>query len=453
MTEVTEVYLGGTDADIMWLLFGAVLVFYMQTGFAMLCVGCVQAKNQKNILIKNVFDAAVGALCWWATGAGIALGKDDYVEDGSNGFVGGSGYFLKNTEGYAKAMWLFQWAFAATAATIVAGAVAERITFTAYLIYSTILTAFVYPVVVHAGWTSGVFSAWREEKLSQGCGLTDFAGSGVVHFTGGIAALVGIIILGPRKGRFGANGVVNPFPQSSMIFQTLGTLILWFGWYGFNGVSTLYIVGYGGVAAHVMCTTTIAAASGCLTTCLLGRIFDGVIDPANANNGLLAGLVGITASCSVVAPEGAFLIGIAAGFIFFFGCRVLLACRLDDVVGAVPVHCFCGIWGVIASGLFATEKYYSAAYYGARASKCAGILYGGSGATLGVGITFLLFVTAWVGGTMLVLFTLMRMFGILRVSKEVEDAGMDSSEHGGMDDYAPKEAGGARFGGGKSAKF
>lgn len=204
-------------------------------------------------------------------------------------------------------------------------------------------------------------------------------------------------------------------------------------------MSTLYIVGYGGVAAHVMCTTTLAAASGCLTTCLIGRIVDGVIDPANANNGLLAGLVGITAGCATVAPEGAFIIGIVAGFIYFFGCRLLLACRLDDVVSAVPVHCFCGMWGTIAAGLFATEKYYAAAYYSARASKCAGIFYGGSGDSLAVAITFLIFVTAWVGGTMLVLFLLMKCFGILRVTEKVEEDGMDTSEHGGLGDYAPKD--------------
>ncbi|CAM9438300.1 unnamed protein product [Heterosigma akashiwo] len=256
--------------DTFWLMFGAVLVFFMQTGFGMLEVGSVSTKNTKNILVKNVFDAAIGALCWWFIGFGVAMGADDYPSTGSNGSFGTDSYFLAGgfrdevsaDVGYLWAGWLFQWSFAATAATIVTGSVAERITFSAYLFYSILLVCFVYPVIVHWGWNvSGWASAWREESLLLGCGVTDFAGSGVVHTTGGVVALIGAKILGPRTGRF-LNGQVQPMQQQSFIFQTLGTLILWFGWYGFNAASTLYIASYAAVAARCMVTTTIAAAAG-----------------------------------------------------------------------------------------------------------------------------------------------------------------------------------------------
>ena len=424
ITNSNVEYLTVQDADTFWLMYGAVLVFFMQCGFAMLEVGYVQQKNTKNILIKNVFDASIGALCWWTTGYGIALGSGT-----SNTMVGSDSYFLE-IDMHSKAMWLFQWAFCATAATIVSGAVAERITFPGYLFISTGLTAFIYPVVVHAGWGSGFASAWREDNLLSDCGVTDFAGSGVVHATGGIAAFVSCYLLGPRIGRF-VEGEVKELPQQSIVYQTLGTLILWFGWYGFNGVSTLFINGFSGVAAHTMATTTIAAATGCLTTAGIGYLNEHIISPAYANNGVLAGLVSITAGCSTCSPAGAFLIALIGSPIYYYSNKMLITQKIDDVVGSIPIHGFCGLWGVLAASLFATPNYYSQAYYGDRADDCAGLFYGGNGGLLAANVQFILFLLAWVGGSTALIVYPLKHFNLLRVSEEVELAGMDDSKHGG----------------------
>jgi Amt family ammonium transporter len=329
-------------------------------------------------------------------------------------------------------MWLFQWAFAATAATIVSGAVAERVTFGCYIAYSIILTAFIYPVVVHSGWSgNGWASAWREEDLLFGCGVTDFAGSGVVHLTGAVAALVAAIVVGPRIGRFEEKGL--KMPQQSVIFQTLGTLILWFGWYGFNGVSTLALSGLSSVASHAMVTTTISAGAACLSTVAITYFLspDHEISISAANNGILAGLVGITSGCATVEPVGALIIGVIASLFYVAGDAFMNKFEIDDVVGAVPVHGFCGMWGLIAPGFFSSVKMYGQGYYSDRADECAGVFYGGNGAALGAACVFILFILAWVGATATVLFIGCKYTIGVRVSKEVEEAGMDDSKHGG----------------------
>jgi len=452
VTAIEELKGGlASDLDTEWLLIGAILVFFMQTGFAMLEVGSVSVKNTKNILIKNIFDAAIGAVCWWVFGFMFAMGG------GGGGFIGLSGGFMAGTmfwkdddsvtnweddssiptagwQNYTYGLWLFQWAFAATAATIVSGAVAERVAFSGYIVYSIVLTSFIYPLVVHWGWnTEGWATAWTSDNdaLLFGCGVVDFAGSGVVHMTGGVAALIAAKIVGPRKGRF-VEGVCKDLPQQSAVLQTLGTLILWFGWYGFNGASTLYIVGYSGVAAKTMCTTTIAAAFGAITTVALGKKMNGVIDPGLANNGILAGLVGITAPCSTCEPYAAAIIGIIAAFVYFATSNMLKKMQIDDVVDASPVHCFCGMWGVLAAGLFATEENYFAAYYDSRDNKCQGLFYGGDGSTFGANFVFVVVVWIWVGITSGILFGGLHAAGMLRVDAEMEDRGMDESKHGGM---------------------
>jgi Amt family ammonium transporter len=409
-------------------MFGTVLVFFMQAGFAMLTVGCVRYKNTKNILLKNVMDASIGAVCWWLTGYGFAMGE-------GSGIVGTTNFAADGLwEGNLEAGWLFQWAFAATAATIVSGAVAERISFLAYCGYAVLLTGFVYPAVVHWGWGEGFASAWREENLLFGCGMIDFAGSGVVHLTGGVASLVGCILVGPRTGRFAqVGGDTVDMTGQSVQMQTLGTLILWVGWYGFNGASTLYIAGFSGVAAHTMMTTTIAAASGCLTCCVIGKMHKHYIDIEFANNGVLAGLVAITSGCSTVTHEGAFIIGVLGAALYYLAAEAMDKAKIDDVVRAVPVHMVNGIWGVIAAGLFADPMYYGAAYYAARADDCAGLFYGGSGASLGAGIVFIGAVMAWVGAWMGALFLGLKFAGMLRVTEEQEEVGMDISKHGGLD--------------------
>lgn len=424
-----------TDLDTQWLMIGAILVFFMQTGFAMLEVGSVSVKNTKNILVKNIFDAAIGAVCWWFLGFGFAMGPT------SGHFIGNDGFFMKGElfevdgvfNAYTYGLWLFQWAFAATAATIVSGAVAERVAFGAYIVYSIVLTCWVYPIVVHWGWnTSGWASAWNSDTdfVFMGCGVIDFAGSGVVHMTGGVAALFAAAFVGPRIGRF-QDGVTKDLPQQSAVLQTLGTLILWFGWYGFNGASTLYIVGYSGVAAKTMCTTTMAAATGSITVVTLGKQFTGIIDPGLANNGILAGLVGVTAGCSTCEPEGAMIIGIVAGFVYYGASSMLKKMQIDDVVDAAPVHLFCGAWGVIAAGLFATEENYNAAYYSDRSADCKGLLYGG-GAQFGANFVFVLAIIVWVSINSIMLFGGLKAMKMLRVSTEVEERGMDDSKHGGM---------------------
>ena len=391
----------------------------------------VNVKNTKNILIKNVFDASIGAICWYVLGYGFAFGTSMGSESGGGGLIGTDSFFL-SIDDSAKSMWLFQWAFAATAATIVSGAVAERVTFGCYIAYSIVLTSFIYPVVVHSGWSgNGWASAWREDDLLFGCGVTDFAGSGIVHLCGAIAALVAAIVVGPRIGRFEEKGI--KMPQQSVIFQTLGTLILWFGWYGFNGVSTLALSGLSSVAAHAMVTTTISAGAGCLSTVAVSYFLskDHEISINAANNGILAGLVAITSGCATVEPVGALCIGVIASFFYLGGDHLMNKFQIDDVVGAVPVHGFCGLWGLIAPGLFSSVKMYGQGYYGDRAEECAGLFYGGSGASLGAALVFALFLFAWVGITSTMLFVGCKYTIGVRVSREVEEAGMDDSKHGG----------------------
>jgi len=428
------------ELDTLWLIIGTVLVFLMQTGFAMLEVGSVNAKNTRNILLKNVLDASIGGLVWYFLGYGFAMGDAPSRFIGTDGFgLGLSDFDLSAAGGYIYATWMFQWAFAATTATIVSGAVAERCTLTAYLCYSVALIGFVYPVVVQMGWGgNGAFSPWlgSDDKSDyfMECGVIDFAGSGVVHMTGGVAALVGATLLGPRRSFVEGN---SQTPVYGPVFQTFGTLILWFGWYGFNGGSTLAIVGYGNLAAKTMCTTTISAASGAVFTLILGSVLDTrasgkpVIKLEYANNGVLAGLVGITSACATVEPYGAFFIGAGAAPVYVFASRLLVKLGIDDVVDAIPVHGFCGAYGVISAGLWTTPHNYLSAYgiYDGAEKTCAGLFYGG-GTQLVANFVFILFVLVWTGSWSLLIFGLLKAMGQLRVTEQVEDDGMDVSEHG-----------------------
>lgn len=423
--------------DIFFLLFAAVLVFLMQAGFTFLEVGSVHMKNTKNILTKNLGDACIGAMAFYVLGYGFAL------VDG-NDFIGDAGFVLhgahfqdasdgKLYNGYNYAFWVFQWAFAATAATIVSGAVAERVTFIAYFSYSFFLTIFVYPVVVHWGWSStGWASAFKGEDLLFDLGAIDFAGSGVVHMTGGLAALIGCFLLGPRTGRFDGNGTPIAMPQQSVPMQTLGTMILWFGWYGFNCGSTLTLAGNASdVAAKTAVTTTLSAAVSGICTVIWGKLFlKKGICPSLGNNGILAGLVGITAGCSTVDPEGAIIIGFVSSIVYISSSRLLIRLQIDDVVDCIPVHFFCGMWGVVAAGLFATAENYSMAYGG---NSC-GLFYkcdGNSGRQFAANIVFILAIIAWVGSMSFIMFSTLKYFDVLRVSASVEEEGLDISEHGG----------------------
>lgn len=439
-----------TDADTnlnnlttLWLLLGAYMVFLMQAGFALLEAGSVRAKNTKNILLKNLMDGCLGALVWWFIGFHLAYGTKDECTGGSdcNGFVGnGKNVFMNKvaelaplgSSGNYYAGWMFQWAFAAAAATIVSGAVAERCQFIAYLAYTTALTGVIYPVVVNWGWSShGWLSPWTGTEPYLGAnGMIDFAGSGIVHMTGGVAALVGAIFLGPRTGRFSPSGECIDMPGHSSVLVALGTFILWFGWYGFNPVSTLAFE-YMETAARVAVTTTLGAAAGGVTTLSIHYALTKSLDVGPMCNGILAGLVSVTGNCVVVEPWAAAIIGLIGGFVFYGSSALLKKLKIDDPLDASPVHGFCGAWGVIAAGLFAKQKYVLNDYGAEGGADDYGAFYGGGGKQLGNQIAGVLAIIAWVGGTSSILFFVLKYAGMLRVPVEEEEAGLDTSHHGG----------------------
>ena len=408
------------------------LVFFMQCGFALLEAGTVRAKNTKNILLKNLLDACIGGIIWWSVGFMIAY-------DSGAGFIGASAtsgvapsFFLQgftgtgeDSTGYGLAGWFFQYVFAAAAATIVSGAMAERTALGGYICYTIVITAFIYPVVVHWGWSGdGWISAFNSGSFLGG--VQDFAGSGIVHMTGGNAALVGAAIVGPRTGRFDEKKKPLPMPGHSTTLQVMGTFILWLGWYGFNPGSTLGLSApnYARDAARVVVTTTIGAATGGLTVVILEKLFgDKTWSVGAVCNGILAGLVSITAGCSVTYPWSAFIICMIGGCVYFCVSKcVLNVCKVDDPLDAYAVHGACGMWGTFAVGLFSASDY----AYGSGA----GLFYGGGNA-LAAAVVCLLAETAWVVGMSFLMFFPLKKLGILRVSAEVEAAGMDVSKHGG----------------------
>jgi len=432
------------DCDVFYSLICGALIFFMQCGFAMLCAGSIRQKNVKNIMLKNMLDACGGAIGFWSIGYALAYGE-------GGRFVGASGdnYFLHSLdEGNEYISWFFQFTFAATAATIVAGTVAERCKMSAYLAYSLMLTAFVYPVVVHAIWSDdGFLSAFSDNKLRD-VGMIDFAGSGVVHMVGGTTALVAAIILGPRKGRFydeDGNSLPKPvsFAPHSVSLQVLGTFILWVGWYGFNPGSTLGISGNGDVAALCAVTTTLSAACGCVssmfTDTVIGMIRTGEAeyDLSNAMNGALGGLVGITANCSVVAPWAACVIGLVSGWVYLGASNLLVKLKVDDAVDAIPVHFFCGIWGCIATGLFAEPSRLIKAYGVASGDDLhAGWFYSwgrqsGDANLLLCEFLGILFIIAWCVAIMYPFFFTLNMLGMFRVDPLDEEVGLDISHHKG----------------------
>ena len=404
----------------------------------MLCAGSVRQKNVKNIMLKNILDACGGAIGFFLLGYGLS--------NGSGGkFVGTDGFVLAKFEtGDDYISFFFQFAFAATAATIVAGTIAERCKMQAYIAYSLFLTAFVYPVVVHAVWNENGFLSANHTNPLLGTGMIDFAGSGVVHTTGGATAFVAAVILGPRIGRFyDKDGIcldeAKEFPPHSVALQVIGTFILWFGWYGFNPGSTLTIVGSGDVAALCAVTTTLSAASGCIsamfTDTLVGLYLTGETkyDLTMAMNGILSGLVGITAGCAVVEPWASILIGIMSGWIYVGASKFLLKIKVDDAVDAVPVHFFNGMWGCIATGLFAEPTRISKAF---SSTGHAGWFYSwgnGSGDAhlLLSQIIGLLFIIGWTVGIMTPFFLVLKKLDMFRVDPDEETVGQDIVHHNG----------------------
>jgi len=432
------------ESNTQFLLWAAVLVFFMQCGFAMVEAGVVQMKNVKNMLLKNILDACIAGIVWYLFGYGVA-----YAEPGtgsqSDKFIGkaqssGKAMFAFHIEdtaadysdaGYAWAGWFFQYAFCAVAATIVSGAVAERCKLEAYLVYTFVITGFIYPVVVHWGWgVTGAFSAFNSNTGDLGPfkgGVMDFAGSTIVHLTGGVAGLVGAAVVGPRVGRFTASGAVAKIPSHSHPMIALGTFILWMGWYGFNCGSTLAIKGYGRDAARVAVTTTLSPAMCCITVVIVNRFISGRhFSLSGACNGILAGLVAITAGCSTVAPWAAIVIGFVAAFWYLGASNLLRRLKIDDPLDAFAVHGACGAWGTIAVGLFAEKSY----TYNTK-QLCGAYNNGCDGQLLEVQIAFVCSVTAWVAALSFVMFFTLKKLGLLRISSDEEDQGMDTFELGG----------------------
>jgi Amt family ammonium transporter len=420
-----------TDVDVMWVLIAGILVFWMQAGFAMLEAGCVSEKNVQNILYKNLMDACIGALMFFAFGYAFAYG------DGNDGsFIGTANFFLMAEDGTTYHSFFFQWAFAATAATIVSGSVAERTKLSAYFVYSIFLTIFVYPVVVHWVWDSeGWLCAWKTDGLKfisgseASNGFIDFAGSGVVHMVGGFSGLMGAVFVGPRLGCFepvkdkDGNDIVHK--AHSKLLASLGVCILWMGWYGFNAGSTLLVSGGTSFVASKVCvTTTLAAASGAITCTVFARIFYKNYDLMLTLNGVLAGLVSITASCSVVEPWAAIVAGIIGALIFIGTSALLKKMKIDDPLDACPIHGFCGFWGCLCSGIFATDANILATYGNDTLAVA-------SGEQFLVQLLGSLCIVAWTLVTSGFLFFVMKKTMGLRVPEFVEREGLDLSEHGG----------------------
>lgn len=399
--------------DTAWVLMAAFFVFFMQCGFGMLEAGFIRAKNTCNILTKNFMDFCMASLAFFIFGYAIMFGT-------GNSFMGFKGWFLMGAESGADiplyAFWLFQAVFCGAAATIVAGGMAERMKFQAYLAYSFIISAFIYPIVGHWIWGGG----W----LSQ-MGFADFAGSTVVHAVGGFAALIGTIILKPRIGKFGPDGKPKAIPPHSIPLASLGVFILWFGWFGFNPGSTLG-VGDGSLIARVAINTNLAAATGGIVALFTVWKLFGKPDLSMAMNGALAGLVAITAPCAFVEPGAAIIIGGIAGVVVVMGVMLLDKLHIDDPVGAVPVHGFNGIWGTLAIGLFGKES---------LGLMSDGFFYGGGLKLFGIQLLGTLSVVVFIVISMGIVFKVIQKTIGLRVDRNEELKGLDIVEHG-MESYS-----------------
>ncbi len=400
--------------DTVWVLIAAFLVFFMQAGFGMVEAGFVRVKNTCNILTKNFLDYCIACVMFFMVGYAFMFGK-------GNSLIGWTGFGMGGAENPSGvplfAFWLFQAAFCGAAATIVAGGMAERMKFSAYLIYTAVVSAIVYPIVGH--WT------WNAQGWLATMGFGDFAGSTVVHTVGGYIALVGTIILGPRIGKFAPDGRPKAIPGHSIPLASLGVFLLWFGWFGFNPGSTL-AVGDGTAIGLVAMNTNLAACTGAITAMLAIWAIAGKPDLSMTMNGCLAGLVAITAPCAYVSPAASLIIGAVAGVVVVMGVLLLDKLGVDDPVGAVPVHAMNGTWGTLAVGLWGQKSLGLARD---------GLFAGGGLAQLGVQALGNVATIAFAAALMAALFVLMKKTIGLRVSRDEEVRGLDIGEHG-MEAYA-----------------
>ncbi len=402
MEELTVTELA-TSLNTVWVLLAAMLVFIMQAGFAMVEAGFARTKNIANILMKNLLDFSVGSLLFWIFGFGVMFG--------SGKFIGNLDFFGKGAwsgEIPFEAFFIFQTMFCATAATIVSGAVAERTKFTAYLIYAAIIFGVIYPISGHWTWGNG----WLADL-----GFHDFAGSTVVHSVGGWIALVGAWVVGPRIGKY-KNGKIYAIPGHNLTIAALGVFILWFGWFGFNPGSQLGAASVTDRLAisHTFVTTNLAAAAGGVTALIIAWIKYGKPTLSLSLNGVLAGLVGITAGCDCVSTFGAAAIGIICGATMLFAVEFFdLKAKIDDPVGAISVHGVCGTLGTILTGLFATES---------------GLFYTGDFTFLGIQALGALTTMAWALATAFIVFKVIDKTMGMRVNRRIEEEGLDIYEHG-----------------------
>ncbi|MBU4525346.1 MAG: ammonium transporter [Desulfomicrobium sp.] len=408
--------------NLLWTLIAAILVMFMQPGFALVEMGFSRAKNAGNILMKNLLDFSAGVPVFFLVGFGIMFGQD------VAGLFGSSGFALSGVDPTtAGGQWdltflFFQSVFAATAATIISGGIAERTKFSAYIIVSVAVTALIYPISGHWAWGS----LWGGDELGAGwleaMGFIDFAGSTVVHSVGGWMALAGAIVVGPRLGKYSADGKAKAIPGHNIPLAGLGVFILWFGWFGFNAGSTTTV---DGTIGYIAVNTAMAACTGALGAMIFAWIKHGKPDTSMSLNGALAGLVAITAGCYEVSPVGALIIGLLAGILVIISIEFIdQVLKIDDPVGASSVHGVCGVFGTIAVGFFAAPGY----------GDNAGLFYGGGTEIIVTQIIGAAAVSAWALGAGLALFTIIKLTIGVRVSQEEELKGLDITEHG-MESY------------------
>ena len=398
--------------NIVWVFLGAVMVMLMQAGFAILEAGLTRQKNCNNVLMKNIMDFAIGSIIFLVVGFGLMFGESLGGIVGITGFIDPTTLNLSQFEALSPTAFIFfQTVFCATAATIVSGAMAERTKFSSYLIYTLVISLVIYPISGHWIWGGGFLS-----KI----GFIDYAGSTAVHSVGGWAALMGAVVLGPRMGKYNRDGSTNAIPGHNIMMATLGVFILWFCWFGFNPGSSLEAAGYIG---HIAMTTNLSACAGALVAMFLTWKKYGKPDVSMTLNGILAGLVAITAGCHIVSLYGAIAIGAVGGILVVYGCEILdQKLHVDDPVGAVGVHCLNGVWGTLAVGLFACNT--------PASEGTLGLFFGGGTALLITQLIGVIIVAVWVCSMSFIMFTLIKKTVGLRVTPQEELAGLDLGEHG-----------------------
>eukprot|EP01104_Vermistella_antarctica_P012256 TRINITY_DN3513_c0_g1_i1.p1 TRINITY_DN3513_c0_g1~~TRINITY_DN3513_c0_g1_i1.p1 ORF type:complete len:442 (+),score=73.25 TRINITY_DN3513_c0_g1_i1:156-1481(+) len=419
MAVLTRVLTANNELDTAWVLQNAFNIFYMQAGFACLEAGFVRSKNTKQIILKNFIDCSIGVIAFYCIGYGIGFGPSEW----SGGVLGGDFYFLIGQPDLAD--FLFQLVFAATAATIVSGALAERTQVFSYMIYTSLVSGIIYPVIAQWMWNEDGWMVTLGEN-----GVLDFAGGGVVHLLSGCIALTGAYLVGPRAGRFRGDGKVGDFPMHNFPLAALGVLILWYTWHSFNAGSTGGLSqGRDEVAAKVAVVTSLGAATSMLVVLLCRYILTRKYDISQSMNGVLAGLVSITAPCGYVEPWAGVVIGGVGGLLYVGTSWLVMRVKIDDPLEVVAVHGSTGLWGMISVGLLGTKSNIEDATL--RTTSEWGLFYGGGVEQLGLQVLGIVIILAWGLSTGFVLFFTLKYFRILRVGAETELAGMDITKHGG----------------------